>query len=237
DGTGRFDLFTVRGVQGGMLDLDHELADSPEIYPAGSKIIVIVVRTYSLDATDPIEGTRLMRDEGGGTRQPVVDHVVELRVEYEGSARPPELRKPPDDPVGPWTTYGMRPPPANVSAGGWPPGENCLFTIDPGTGLPVPREAIVPGATDGASLVPLVPAIFTDGPWCPDAGATRRFDADLLRIRRIGITVRIESALDVLRGPAGLLFSRAGSAGTGPARLPDREIRLVVAPRNLTSGR
>ena len=237
DGSGRFDIFTVRGVRGGTLDLNHELPDRFDVYPAGSKIVAVVVRTYRVDPADQIDGPRLVRDDGSGSVQPVVDHVVALRVEYQGTSRPPELRRPPDDPVGPWTTYGMKPPPAGSAVGTWPPGENCLFAIDPGSGRAVPRAGPPEVGTDDAALVPLPPAVFNDGPWCPDPGAARRFDADLLRIRRIIVTVRVESANDALRGPAGVQFVRAGTGGPGAARLPDREIRLVVAPRNLTAGR
>ncbi|MDE3156326.1 MAG: hypothetical protein KGN76_14585 [Acidobacteriota bacterium] len=234
DGTGRFDLFTVRGTGAGTLDLRHELTDTGDVYPAGAKIVAVVARTYRLDQSDS-EGPRLVREELGGSREPVVDHVVGLHLDYEGAARPPELRAP-GDAGGGWTTYGMKPPGAGVQEGSWPAGENCLFALDPGTGQPVPRGAFLAGADDDA-LVPLAPALFGDGPWCPEPGAAHRFDADLLRIRRVTVTLRVESAVAALRGAAGPLFARPGTATAGGARLPDREFRLVVAPRNLNLGR
>jgi hypothetical protein len=51
------------------------------------------------------------------------------------------------------------------------------------------------------------------------------------------VTLRVESALAALRGPAGILFSRGGTSAAADRWLPDREIRLAVAPRNLNAGR
>ena len=92
---------------------------------------------------------------------------------------------------------------------------------------------------DGSTktLVRLTPSQLTDGPWCPDEANPHRYDADLLRIRSIAVTLRVESALAALRGPAGILFSRGGTSTAADRWLPDREFRLDVAPRNLNSGR
>jgi len=70
----------------------------------------------------------------------------------------------------------------------------------------------------GGSPVKLDPAILADGPWYPDPGNLNRWDADLLRVRRIAVTVRVRSALAALK-------------------LPDEEIRFDVTPRNLGNGR
>jgi len=74
---------------------------------------------------------------------------------------------------------------------------------------------------------------LTDGPWLPDAAAPNRFDADLLAIRSIAVTLRVESALASLRGPAGPLFSRGGTSRRGSRFLPDFQMRVHVSPRNL----
>jgi hypothetical protein len=74
------------------------------------------------------------------------------------------------------------------------------------------------------------------GPWCPDAAADNRWDADLLRIRAVEVTLRIESANAALRGPAGLLFAHGGTSSVGNRWLPDAEMRFQVAPRNLRFG-
>ena len=88
-------------------------------------------------------------------------------------------------------------------------------------------------ADDG---VPLMAAQFTDGPWRPDAGSPHRYDADLLRVRTIAITLRVEAANDAMRGPAGPLFTRGGTAVDPRRLLPDLNVRFDVSPRNLSLG-
>ena len=87
------------------------------------------------------------------------------------------------------------------------------------------------------ALTPLSAAQLTDGPWCPDAANANRWDADLLRIRRLAVTIRVESALSALRGPAGVLFVNGGSSRQPSRWAPDQEIRLQVSPRNMGLAR
>jgi hypothetical protein len=68
----------------------------------------------------------------------------------------------------------------------------------------------------GADGTPLDPAALQDGPWFPDENDRDRFDTDLLNIRRVRVTLRVQPASGALR-----------------RLLPDREIRFDVAPRNL----
>ncbi len=70
---------------------------------------------------------------------------------------------------------------------------------------------------------------FTDGPWCGPAGSP--FDADLLRVRAIGLDVGVEGAAggppaSGPRPPA----AGAGPGGAGPLR---HHAAVVVAPPNL----
>lgn len=83
----------------------------------------------------------------------------------------------------------------------------------------------------------LTPALLADGPWRPDEGARNRFDADLLRIRRVRFTIRVQTAVASLRGPAGTLFTNGGLARAGGRYVPDMEIQLDVTPRNLNLDR
>jgi hypothetical protein len=202
-------------------------------YPAGAVVIEVSAETLYL-LTDERRGVYQLTkyDDVGGADVPVVDHVVDLTFEYFGDPRPPTLIRPLSDPVGPWTTYGPAPPPIGSSGGfGYPPGENCAFRIDD-EGVQVAR---LPALGTGAALVPLTAELLTDGPWCPDAASPTRWDADLLRVRRVDVVIRVEAALDALRGPAGVLFSRAGTAS---ARfVPDREARFSIALRDATFGR
>jgi hypothetical protein len=83
----------------------------------------------------------------------------------------------------------------------------------------------------------LSPEQLTDGPWCPDDVAPNRYDADVLRIRAIVVSVRLESALDALRGPASVLFTRGGTARAGDHYLPDIELQTRITLPNLVEGR
>lgn len=75
--------------------------------------------------------------------------------------------------------------------------------------------ASVPAASD---LVVLSPAELVDGPWLEDS-THRRFDADLMRVRRVRLSLRFESTASLLR-----------------RLVPDEEIILQVAVRNIASG-
>jgi type II secretory pathway pseudopilin PulG len=231
DGSGAFDTFAVAAAQMDVLTLDHHMVDSGVVYPAGATIAEAISRTYFLK-TDPVTGaSQLMQYDGGsGPDSPVAQHVVSLRFEYAGEARPPAMRMALADPFGPWTTYGPKPPPVGVSTSGYAAGENCVFTLDPAQ-MPVPRLGTI--GTGSPGLVPLGAAELTDGPWCPDAISPSRYDADLLRLRAITITVRVEAAAETLRGPAGALFVRPGRSPNRQHWLPDREQRFTVTARNL----
>jgi hypothetical protein len=79
--------------------------------------------------------------------------------------------------------------------------------------------------------------MLVDGPWCPDEARANRFDADLLRIRRIRVHLRVQTVSAALRGPAGLLFMRAGTSNSAERFVPDQEIRFDVTPRNMNGRR
>ncbi len=116
------------------------------------------------------------------------------------------LRKPVSDPVGPWTTYGPKPPPlgTNYSSDDWGDGENCLFQVV--NGQQVPRLPDLSAGDRPGALVPIPYNQLNDGPWCPgatnDKGDTlpNRYDADMLRVRKIRVTLRVQVAPDSLRG-------------------------------------
>jgi hypothetical protein len=73
-------------------------------------------------------------------------------------------------------------------------------------------------ATARGPLIRLEPATLVDGPWIEDA-AHRVFDADLLRVREVRATVRLESTDPLLR-----------------RLVPDEEIVLHMAMRNVAAG-
>jgi hypothetical protein len=228
DGYGNYDPFTITAVSAGTFDLSVNRSSNvmTAIYPAGSKVVEVRSHTYYLK-TDMAAGTsQLMRYDGSSNADvPIVDNVVGLKFDYYGEPQPPTMTKPLADTVPPQTTYGA-PPDAT--------GESCLFLND-GSPTPVPR---LPALGNGAQTVlPLTAEQLTDGPWCPNDLNANRWDADLLRIRKIGVTLRVQSAVAALRGPAGVLFSNGGTSRRGSNWVPDQEIQFQMSPRNLNPGR
>jgi type II secretory pathway pseudopilin PulG len=73
-------------------------------------------------------------------------------------------------------------------------------------------------STTGGPLVRLEPATLIDGPWIEDA-EHRVFDADLLRVREVRASLRLESTDPWLR-----------------RLVPDEEIVLHMAMRNISNG-
>ena len=77
----------------------------------------------------------------------------------------------------------------------------------------------------GEALVPLTSGILSDGPWCPDAASTYRFDADLFRVRRIDALVRVQASMPRFRGMNPLLFANPGTAQAPLWLVPDQEVQ------------
>jgi hypothetical protein len=233
DGTGAWDAVTITARQDELLQLQYDGALSGT-YKKGATVSQVTTSTYYLEGIARGGSPRLMHYDGVSTDLPVVDDVVRLEFEYFGDPRPPRILSGValDDPIGPWTTYGPKPPPPGVpGVFGWPAGENCLFRISDGQHQP--RLDVL---GDGTGEVRLANAELTDGPWCPHAGSANRFDADLLRVRRVSVLLRVQAAAASLRG-RGVLFARPGTAPDGGPQLPDHQIRFDVSPRNLNAGR
>lgn len=228
DETGSYDTFTITQVQGPALHLQHNLEDLSKKYTTGSRIVQIRSHTYYLKTDVATKTYQLMHFDGAATDVPIVDNVVGLEFEYFGDPQPPLMKKAISDPVGPWTTYGPRP--AAVGA------ENCVF-INDGSPVPAPRLPVLGPGGVTTTLVKLTQNQLTDGPWCPDANNPNRFDADLFRVRKIGVRIRLQTGNDSLRGPASALFTYGGTSRGGNKYLPDQEVRFQVTPRNLNLGR
>ena len=99
---------------------------------------------------------------------------------------------------------------------------NCAYAGSP----PVPILANL----GGMGPKPLRDSALTDGPICGDA--PNRFDADLLRIRRVALTIRLETESPEFRG-AGSMFSTPGFSRSGTKSVPDLQATVDVAPRNM----
>lgn len=72
-------------------------------------------------------------------------------------------------------------------------------------------------------------AIFQDGPFV--GAGSMAFDADLLRVRTVRATFRLDTGVDRLRGTDPRFFARPGTA-TGPRVVPDMVGRIDVTLRN-----
>ncbi|MGH9309422.1 MAG: hypothetical protein ACRD1U_08620, partial [Vicinamibacterales bacterium] len=148
----------------------------------------------------------LRRYDGDSADDPSVDDVVGVGVEYYGGGEPPR----------------------------WPRGVlgvgNCLYESD-GTY----RSAllpILPGPVPSA--VPLTGAMLSDGPWCGIGG--NRFDADLLRVRQVRVTLRLQASDPAVRGADRGRFRVPGVASQGGAMVQDVTVVAGVGPRNLRTG-
>jgi hypothetical protein len=110
----------------------------------------------------------------------------------------------------------VRPPPAGAASCAYAPGDPPVPLLD---------------ELDGSAPALVPPARLTDGPVC--GIAPHRFDADLLRVRRVGVTIRVETESAELRG-SGPAFATRGRSLGGPKYVPDLQVTFEVAPRNMT---
>jgi hypothetical protein len=112
-----------------------------------------------------------------------------------------------------------------------PAGEaNCLYDAAGNytAGLPTLSP-------DNGSLAALPAAMLIDGPMC--GGGASQFDADLLRIRKVRVTMRMQASSSSLRGTDTRLFRNPGTSKGGDRFVPDYTISFEVAPRNLNLTR
>ena len=89
------------------------------------------------------------------------------------------------------------------------------------------RSLTMPGEPD----VQLSLATLSDGPWCGSGG--NRFDADLLRVRRVRAAIRLGATSDQARGTSAA-FAVSGRARSSRL-VPDVEVFVDVALRALSS--
>lgn len=108
-----------------------------------------------------------------------------------------------------------------------PDGEaNCLYAAD-GTY----QSALLPVLGAPGVLTELTPGMLTDGPWC--GTGDMRYDADLLRVRRLRVWVRLQATDAAARGTDRARFANPGSARRSALLVPDVTVEIDVTPRNL----
>lgn len=106
---------------------------------------------------------------------------------------------------------------------------NCLY--DAGGNVVGGLQTL---ATQGGSLAELPLTMLNDGPWC--GNGNNRFDVDLMRVRKVRITIRVEASQDALRA-SGADFANSGFSSSALRMLSDYTVRFEVTPRNMNLGR
>jgi hypothetical protein len=128
------------------------------------------------------------------------------------------------------------------------------YYLNPGTGTSPPQLIRYNGASSDApvadhvvalgfayleetlsGLAAIDPSEFVDGPWLPNAIDADRYDADLLRIRVVRATLRVEASAASLRGASPDWFARPGTA-RGSRFLRDQVVAFDAAPRQLAAA-
>jgi prepilin-type N-terminal cleavage/methylation domain-containing protein len=105
--------------------------------------------------------------------------------------------------------------------------DNCLYDA---AGNPKP----MPVLAQNTSLVALPASMLSDGPWCGSGSSA--FDADLLRVRTVRVTLRVQAASTSLRA-TGSAYALPGLSLGAERQLPDYVVTFEIAPRNLSLGR
>jgi hypothetical protein len=228
DASGQADLYGVSAVDGAVVTLQGRGPVTARRFASGAQLIPVDIATYYLRPPSGTDGPQFARYDGVDSDLPVADHFVELLFDYYGDPQPPRLRAQPG-PLGDTMTYGPTPPPLGEDdeRDSWGAGENCVIAVT-GTARG-PRLAELGDAQSPLQLLP--PESLADGPWCPDAAAAARFDADLLRVRRVRITLRAEAWADTLRGRDGRLFLRPGTASASGRWVPDERAIFDIVLR------
>jgi type II secretory pathway pseudopilin PulG len=89
-------------------------------------------------------------------------------------------------------------------------------------------------APDG-TLEPLDAGVLEDGPW-RGAGA-QPYDADLLRVRAVGVSIRLQAGNPACRGGDPRWFLNPGTAVEAPRLVKDISMRTFITPLNLGAWR
>ncbi len=231
DGTGAWDVLPISAVASDGSLFEHAGTPVSRLYAAGAIAGEVESAAYSLRVEAATQISQLRRVTNGSSDLPVLDHVTALRFEYLGAAEVPQVLDDADLDRR-RATYGPVPPPTGRDdpLDTWGQGENCLFARD--NGQPVARLTALPVEYQGLASLPV--SAFADGPWCPDPASANRFDGDLLRVRLVRITLRVQAQSASARGSDPQFFSHPGIAREAARLVPDLEVHVDVALRNTT---
>lgn len=104
----------------------------------------------------------------------------------------------------------------------WATGEDTCVTFADG------RPRLAAWAAPGAPPIRLDVARLADGPWC--GAAPFRFDADLFRLRRVRVRLRLEAEHDAVRGRDPARTARPGTAASPAREVDDIDVAIEVSP-------
>jgi hypothetical protein len=156
DAHGAFDVATVTDVAGTRVRVQHGGLSST--YDGGAVMAEVAAPTYLVRT----RCSRLVRCSSCGTTAFAPSgRWWTTWWTFTSSTSASRLRRAPWRPSRPRIRHGLPPPTVRC------------------------RCRLLPQLAPTPSPVPLDPAWFRDGPWCPNAAHAARFDADLLRIRRV----------------------------------------------------
>jgi prepilin-type N-terminal cleavage/methylation domain-containing protein len=103
---------------------------------------------------------------------------------------------------------------------------NCLYASDGSY-----QSGSMPVLDAPGGLALLTTDLLADGPWC--GAGPRQFDADLLRIRRLRVTLRLQASDPAVRGSDPARFRVPGAARRPGGMVPDATVVVDVSPQNL----
>lgn len=210
DDTGSYDLFTITQVQTASLHLQHR----PPINPSDFS------KRYT-----PDENARIAQVDTHVYYQDIPNAQLH---HYDGFVEDLPIV---DNSVGLRFRYFGDPNPPLAPRPRVAGTDNCVLNADLTPKLPVIDS-------NGSSLVELTKAMLEDGPFC--GVSPNRFDADLFRVRKVRVDLRVQAGLAELRGanPSGQkLFVNPGTTQSAYRRVPDYSMSFEVAPRNMNLTR
>ena len=212
DTSGNFDVFTITEVQNAAAHLQHRGQDLSIPYEVGASVTQIVSNTYYW--CSPINGRACPEDPSAWQLRLYDGYTSDVPLVDNVVDLRFEYFVDPNPPLNPKPQSGVA---------------NCLYD---GLG-----NYIGPGvlATNDGSLAELPLAVLSDGPWCGGGGNV--FDADLLRIRKIRITLRVQVSDVALRGTNTSVWRNPGTAAGGTRAVADYTVAFDVTPRNLNLAR
>ena len=211
DTSGNFDIFTITEVQDAAAHLQHRNNDLSIAYSVGATVTQIQSHTYYWCRP--------------GTERPCPDATASQLRRYDGNTEDVALVDnvvevkfeyfgDPNPPLKPKPTAGVA---------------NCLYDAA-GNYLNLPTLT-----ADDGSLANLPLEILKDGPFC--GGGANQFDADLYRVRKVRVTLRVQVGDSSLRGTDEALWVNPGKSRGSATVVRDLAVSFEVTPRNMNLSR